>query len=123
MTDFPVELFIIPRAGDPEFERLVTFVEANHDEILAFFPWFTAEMLESFGAREAILFLADNASKRLTLAQIFENLPSSARFERSVWQNSTDCQYVEMQSATGFFDVLRRFYIANSTVKCPWGWG
>lgn len=114
MSDLPSQLLLFPLKGTRDYEQLTTYIEEKKSNILTFFPWFTAELLDLCGAIGTIDFLTTYGSRRVPVKTIFALFPNEPKFHLTVERNCAHGEYIEIQSATGFFDSLRRFVISEN---------
>jgi hypothetical protein len=101
----------LPSSGTKTFEHLVTFMDEERDALLPYLQWFTVEMLSTYGARDTLTFLSTNSSKRVQTKTVFECLERNERFARVVTRNCSEGWYLEVQSASGFWEAIRSYHI------------
>jgi len=111
MSNFPTQLVTLPQPQHPDFHALCDYIRAELPEILVYFPWLTAEMLNTFGPEDCFSVLRRFAGKRVNLDALCDQFPPNLRFKRVVGQNASDHNAIELQSDSGVFECLRRYHI------------
>lgn len=108
------EVLRIPNPNSNSFQELVQYIETHEKEILAYFPWLTAEMISALGPQKTLKILYELSPRRLQVSSFLIYASGGEHFQKAVLKHCADAMYVELQSATGFFDCIRRHYIYQS---------
>lgn len=100
-------MFGYPRLETQTFCEVVSFLESNKSIAIGVFPWFTAEIIYRFGSKDALVFLEKWGSRRVPVKTVLETLNGDPIFRKIVRQNCADGDYIEVQSASSFWNGLR----------------
>lgn len=114
-ADTPYDL-IAPSLRSFTEPSLATFIEAHIDALSLHINWFTAELFVQYGAAAGLEFLDLNASRRISLNKLLDELNASERLASVIINNAGGNPYIEIQSVSGFVESLRR-YVATSALE------
>lgn len=103
---------IAPALGAYREPSLAAFIDAHFDSLSLHINWFTAELFLHQGAAAGLAFLDLNASRRISLQRLMDELEASARFASVITNNAGGNPYIEIQSISGFVESLRRYIAA-----------
>ncbi len=100
-------MFGYPKTDTKTFADVVCFLDDNRAVAIGVLPWFTAEIIHHFGSQSALEFLQKWGSRRVPIKVVLKDLDGDEKFRKVVQQNCIEGEYVEVQSASSFWNGLR----------------
>ncbi len=110
-----MSIFGYPEPGTKLFSEVACFINRNNATVTTVLPWFSSQIIDCYGIQKSLIFLGKYGSLSVATKTILKELPDNSRFEKVLHRNCAEGGYVEIQSASSFWQCLR---IVKLNVDC-----